>query len=152
LIEFVFHHEKFCLFLFVFLHALYVIPIVIFKFKNNYEDTVARGRILPTIKESFQMLGTFGLFVFALTIFRSADMSQAVQYLGEIFSISLFSYPQVLPFELLVLLLVFMSMESVGREQYFAIETFYLKWPRLLRWTFHYAVVISIFYFHGKDQ
>lgn len=52
-----------------------------FKVKNRYEDTVAHGRMLPSIKELFQMLGTFGLFVFALTIFRSSDLSQAYQYL-----------------------------------------------------------------------
>jgi alginate O-acetyltransferase complex protein AlgI len=135
-----------------FLHALYVMPTVIFKVKNRYEDTVAHGRMLPNIKEIFQMLGTFGLFVFALTLFRSSNLSHAYQYISEIFSKSLFAYPQVLPSKLLLTILVFMTIEWIGREQEFAIETFHLKWPKPIRWAFYYSIVISIFYFYSSDQ
>jgi hypothetical protein len=98
------------------------------------------------------MLGTFGLFVFALTIFRSSNLSHAYQYISEIFSKSLFAYPQVLPSKLLLTILVFMTIEWIGREQEFAIETFHLKWPKPIRWAFYYSIVISIFYFYSSDQ
>ena len=52
----------------------------------------------------------------------------------------------------MTLILVFIIIEWIGREEQFAIAKFGIKLPKVLRWSFYYALVIAIFYYSGSDQ
>ncbi len=134
------------------LNALFIIPSIILKTNRNNMETVAQGRAFPMGKEFFQMSVTFTLVVFAWIFFRAKNMSHAISYISDIFSKSLFTNPTIRPYYLILLLIVFMLVEWVGREQQYAIEKLGLKWKKPLRYVMYYAIIIAIFWFGGKEQ
>ena len=134
------------------LNALFIMPSIIMKTNRNNLEIVAKGKLLPSIKELFQILVTFGLTVFAWIFFRAENVTHAINYISKIFSSSLFTTPSIKPNLLFFLLLSFFIIEWFGREQQYALEKFHLKLPRIARWTFYYILVFSIFYFTGSEQ
>ncbi len=139
-----------------FLNALYIMPSIIFKTNRIHLDIVAKGKYFPTIKEFFSMALTFGLTLFAWIFFRANDVNHAFSYISEILSVSLFSFPdfpgvkKVWP--LVILIVLFLMVEWIGREQQYAIARVGSGWKRPLRWAFYYSIVIIIFLFAGKEQ
>ena len=51
-----------------------------------------------------------------------------------------------------ILVIVFVIIEWLGREQQYAIQYLGTKWKRPLRYAIYYALIIGIFWFGGKDQ
>ena len=99
------------------------------------------------------MVLTFGLTVFAWIFFRAESLGQAVVYVQGIFTRSLFSVPDMqLAKRLMGLLVIFIVIEWLGREEQYAIAKLGLRWPRLARVTFYYAIVFCLFYFSTVGQ
>ena len=139
-----------------FLNALFIMPSIIFNTNRTNLDIVAQGKSLPTLKELGSIIITFSLTVLAWIFFRSATIDQAVHYIARIFSKSLFSIPTIKvdmydkPIFLLVVLFVF--IEWLGREQQYAIANLFSKKHRFYRWAFYYLIIIIIFIFAGSNQ
>lgn len=131
------------------LNALYIMPSIILSTNRNNIDIVARGRLLPTLKESGQIILTFSLTVFAWIFFRAESLPKAFEYISGIFTSSLFEMPQVFPVKVLFLVMVFLLVEWLGRQQNYAIEKIGINWPVPLRWAWYYVLIISI-YFWGN--
>ena len=138
------------------LNAIYILPSIIFNTNRNNLDIVAKGKMLPTLKELFAILTTFGLTVLAWIFFRANNVSHAFKYIAEIFSPSLFTVPS---FEgdkkslvTTILLGLFILIEWQGREGKYAIEKLGISWAKPVRWGFYYSVVILIFLFTGENQ
>jgi D-alanyl-lipoteichoic acid acyltransferase DltB (MBOAT superfamily) len=143
------------------LNALFITPSILMKTNRNNLETVAQGNLLPTPKEFFQMLLTFGLAVFAWIFFRADSIGHAISYISNMFSPSLFSMPYIIedgtgvrlvPKLLLILIALFIAIEWLGREQQYAIQNLGLRWKRPLRHAMYYAIIIAIFWFGGKEQ
>jgi len=134
------------------LNALYIMPSIIFNTNRNHLDIVAQGRYFPTFREVIAMVVTFSLTVFAWIFFRAKDVTHAFSYIGQIFSGSLFTVPQVLPTLLLVLILIFLIIEWLGREQQYAIAHLGITWNKPARWAFYFLVINAILLFQGKEQ
>ncbi len=139
-----------------FLNALYIMPSIVFNTNRNNLDIVARGKYLPTIREFFAILLTFSLTVFAWIFFRAANVTHAISYISKIFSSSLLTVPdfpgigQAVP--IVFLTSIFLFVEWLGREQQYAIAHLGIKWYKPLRWSMYYGIIISIFWFGGKEQ
>ncbi|HTO16761.1 MAG TPA: MBOAT family O-acyltransferase [Edaphocola sp.] len=139
-----------------FLNALYIMPSIIFNTHRNNLDIVAKGKYLPTIREFFAIGITFCLTVFAWIFFRAANVTHALSYISEIFSSSLFTIPyfsgigKAVP--IILLTIIFLIVEWLGREQQYAIAHFGKKWYRPLRWSMYYSIILAIFHFAGKEQ
>jgi len=121
------------------LNALYFLPLLIFNKNRQHLDIVAKGKNLPTFKEFFQILITFGLTVFAWIFFRAENIGHAFNYISEIFSTSLISMPGFKNPITIFLVFIFIIIEWIGREQEFALEKFALNWNKYLRWFFYYV-------------
>ncbi len=142
------------------LNALYFIPLLLAKKNRTHLDTIAQGRIFPRLGELRNMLFTFGLTVVAWIFFRAENVAHAMDYLGGLFSTSLFTIPAgadflgtaLHPFTLFALLGFFFFVEWVGREHQHALSTLGLRWKRPLRIGFYYALVVAIFALGGKEQ
>ena len=134
------------------LNALFIMPSIIMKTNRNNLETVAQGKLFPTTKELVQMSITFVLAVFAWIFFRAESMTHATSYVSGIFSKSLFSIPAIRPYYLVILLVIFMLIEWVGREEQYAIGKLGLKWKSPFRYALYYAIIIAIFWFAGKEQ
>jgi D-alanyl-lipoteichoic acid acyltransferase DltB (MBOAT superfamily) len=76
-------------------HALLFLPLILLGKNRKYTNTVAEGRILPTLKETGQMILTFFLAVIGWIIFRAESIGQAWEYVCGVFSKSLLSKPEL---------------------------------------------------------
>jgi D-alanyl-lipoteichoic acid acyltransferase DltB (MBOAT superfamily) len=139
-----------------FLNALYIMPSIVFNTNRTHLDIVAKGRYLPTVKEFLSIGLTFSLTVFAWIFFRAANVTHALSYISEIFSISLFTIPHFpgigLAPPIILITILFLIVEWLGREQQYAIAHVGLRWKRHLRYALYYTIIIAIYWFGGKEQ
>ncbi len=133
------------------LHALYIMPSIIFNTNRVNLNSVAQGRFLPNIKELFQIIITFSLTVFAWIFFRAKDLSEAMSYISRIFSKTILKHPEFDKDDglniVLFLLLISILIEWIGREQQYAMAQFGVKWPKTIRWGFYFGLTLVIYYF-----
>ncbi len=135
-----------------FLNALYFLPLLLTKQNRSYLNTVAENRVLPSFKELFSMGVTFIITVFAWIFFRAESITHALQYIKNIFSKALWELPEIRPTNLLIIIILFMSIEWLGRAQKYAIETLLLKQSKGIRWAFYMLIIASVFIFSKQEQ
>ncbi|MCG7856540.1 MBOAT family protein [Flavihumibacter sediminis] len=133
------------------LNALFIMPSILFKTNRNNLDTVAQGKLIPSGREFLSMVLTFALTVFAWIFFRAENLTEALSYIAGIFSTTLFTVPEIWPVSLLILLMIFLIIEWIGRENQFAIADMGLHWPRPVRWATYYVFGTLIFYFAASQ-
>lgn len=138
------------------LNAIFIIPSVFKKQRQDYSVIAANERKLPTLNEFVSIIITFSITVLAWIFFRADNINHAFSYLTGIFTASLFTVPQFImmikALTTIILILVCIIIEWHGRRDQYAIENLGLKWGRPLRISFYYAIIISIFYFGGSQQ
>ncbi|MDR2840323.1 MAG: MBOAT family protein [Paludibacter sp.] len=76
-------------------HAVLFLPLILLNKNRKYTNSVAEGKLLPSVKEFSQMALTFLLVAIGWIIFRADTISDALKYIGKIFSTSLFSLPHI---------------------------------------------------------
>lgn len=104
------------------LNALYFLPLMLMNKNRQNLQIVAQGKFLPTVKEFFSMLLTFGLTLLAWVFFRSPSISDSIQYIGIIFSKSFFNLPSIDSMYFLIVIMIFMLVEWTNREKKHALE------------------------------
>lgn len=62
-------------------HAVLFLPLILMGKNRKYTNIVAEGRLLPTLKETGQMLLTFMLVVVGWIVFRAENISDAWHYI-----------------------------------------------------------------------
>jgi D-alanyl-lipoteichoic acid acyltransferase DltB (MBOAT superfamily) len=143
------------------LNALYIMPSIIFNTNRNNLEIVAKGKLLPTIKELLLMSTTFSLTTLAWIFFRATDLSHAFSYIQrlvtglvhrsyyiETMNFLYYNTKPAIPF----LIIIFFLIEWLGRERQYAIEHLGLLKLKSIRWIFYYALIAAICYFSGKEQ
>jgi len=130
------------------LHALFFLPLLLFQKNRKNLAVVAENSFLPSVKEALAIALTFSLTVLAWIFFRSETIGQTMDILGSIFSGSIIEKPSVLPIKVIIYIVIFMSIEWLGRRKKFAIEDLsFLNRP--LRWLFYLGLLVTI-YFLGR--
>ncbi len=110
-----------------FLHALYIMPSIIFNSNRNNIYIVAAGKKWPNVKEFLAIISTFLLAAFAWIFFRADNLDVAINYIIRIFTLSHHLIDLKVKGNLLFLILIFIVIEWKGREEQFAIATTGLK-------------------------
>ncbi|MBN1820988.1 MAG: MBOAT family protein [Bacteroidales bacterium] len=138
------------------LNAFYFLPLLLTHKNRKNLEIVAQGRNLPSLKEFGFMCVTFAITVFAWIFFRAENLGHAIDYISEIFSMSLFSVPQFngkrKALTTLILIGIFLLIEWKGREEQYALAHIGLKWKRPLRYAMYYSIIFIIFWFGGEEQ
>lgn len=138
------------------LNALYFLPLLLLNKNRVNTDVVAKGKCLPSVKELFNMCYTFSLTILAWIFFRAENMAHAWSYLSEIFSPSLFSFPdfQGMDKALITIILVscFILIEWQGREEQFALTRLGINWKKQFRYAVYYSIVLAIIYFGNFEE
>lgn len=142
------------------LNALFFLPILLTNSHRKNLNTVAQDKLLPSLKELFQMLLTFGLTVIGWIFFRAENVDHAVSYLSGIFSFTLFYLPNfertsnLFVLQTTFLILLFLLIEWKGRERKFAIEVnpFEQLNRRAFRWLFYLLIGLIIFIFGNFNK
>lgn len=77
-----------------FIHACGFLPLLLLnRNRTHITDVVAQNRVLPTIKELWQMSTTFAFVTFAWIFFRADGMTHAMGYINQI-GVSLMEQPK----------------------------------------------------------
>jgi len=134
-----------------FIHACGFLPLLLLnRNRKHISEVVAPSRRLPTIKETLQMISTFGFVTLAWVFFRANNLSSAGGYLKQIF-ISAINYP-----------LQFVKMPQGLSAFLFIIPLVIIDWnfrfnERELRFknsfyknTFYIILGLLVFFFFGK--
>lgn len=129
------------------LNALYFLPLMLRNKNRSYIAVIGANKTFPPLREIIGVFITFGLTVIAWVFFRAETVGHAISYLEKIFSKSLLVIPEFRPRNLIILILLFMIIEWLGRKKEFAIS--YPKLPKVVQWTFYYVIVLLI-YFYGR--
>ncbi len=131
------------------LNALYFLPLMLVHRNRQHTNQVAETTLLPKFREFLQMLLTFALTTFAWVFFRAESLSHALGYIHVMFSKTLFTAPETMPWEQLVMIGLVLVLEWIQRKKQHALE-FYPTRSKLkvLRWSL-YATLLLMIYFLG---
>lgn len=123
------------------LNALYFMPLLIMNRNRQNIEVAAQGKFLPSFKECIQILFTFLITCIAWIFFRAESVTQAIHYIGRIFSRELLSIPHPLPIKVLALIGFMLIVEWINRERFHGLEIKrFSPWVRRI----FYLVVIYI--------
>lgn len=133
------------------LNALYFLPLLLAKKNRVNTDLVAQGKYLPSIKEFGQMSFTFFITLIAWVFFRADSVTHAFSYLKNMFTPSIFSKPNILPYTVLLFVVLFIITEWLGRQGEYAIQHID-SINRPLRWSIYIILIILMFLYTGEEQ
>lgn len=135
------------------LNALYFLPLLLRKKNRVYLGPIATKYSFPSFKEGINMLITFILTVLAWVFFRAESIEHAATYLSGIFSGTLFDKPELLPWEIIILIVLFMSVEWFGRNGLYALDGLNKTNSSVLKITVSFIVIIvTILYMSNTEQ
>lgn len=126
------------------LNALLVLPSVFFDSNKTSSSIVASGKFFPSMVDVIRISMTFITVIFLWIFFRANTIKDAILYITSIFTSSLFKIPEIRPFFIFVLLLFFMLIEWLGRENKYGIEKIGYKKSRVYRWSFYFFIIFLI--------
>ena len=138
------------------LNALYFLPVFLLQRNRQNMEIVAMDRLFPRISEIAQIIVTFFLTTLAWIFFRAESVTQAFEIVSEIFSMTLFSIPDILLEpqleKTLHFILGMIVLEWLGRKHQYALEHLALSWYRPARWSLYLFIAILIALNTGKEQ
>ena len=137
-----------------FLNALFIMPSILLKTNRNNLEIVAFNKLMPSFREVISIIITFILTVFAWIFFRAESLTHAFSYISGIFSKSLLTFPDLNKAALATLILIafLLLIEWFGKEQQYALQTFWHKKPRILRWLFYAFIMLLIGLFMQTEE
>ncbi len=130
-------------------HAILFLPLILMGKNRKYRDTVAEGRLLPSLKEFGQMLLTFFLATVGWIIFKADSIGQAWNYMKGICSTSLFSSPDasgVTGFTAAIFIMLLVEWLQRDKEHGFDLSGIKVG---LVRYAAYLAVLFMTFAFGG---
>jgi D-alanyl-lipoteichoic acid acyltransferase DltB (MBOAT superfamily) len=137
------------------LNALFFLPLLLSDRNRSNLDVVAHDRLLPKGKEFFQLISTFLLTSLAWIFFRAESVSHAAGYLKGFFiqpwSIPAFKGVEMLP-ALAVLLVLFFSIEWIGRRHDHPLKEWQTIRQRSVRWGLYILLVFLIGLFMPAEE
>lgn len=131
-------------------HALLFLPLLFGKKNRKNLNSVASGKLFPSLKELIQMSITFMLALFGWIIFRAENIEQALSYFKGIFNSSLLTFPTegfttgtfIIPF-----VLIFILIEWLQREKNHGLEisNIHNRWIRYVIYsTISFVILIFV--------
>ncbi|MFC0876138.1 MBOAT family O-acyltransferase [Saccharicrinis sp. FJH2] len=136
------------------LNAIFFLPLLLFKQNRKHLDMPGKHTLLPLPGEFFSMLLTFTLTTLAWIFFRAESMSMAFDYINKIFSISLFTMPE-LQKKTLFFLLFLLGIEWLQRSKQHGLQLDTISTVfkyRTIRWLTYYTLVFAIIIFGAERQ
>ena len=134
-------------------HAALFLPTVLMGRKSQ-SDIVAKGRILPSLKEMGQMFFTFCLVLFGWILFRSESISDFVQYCEEMCQMGtlracyrLFIQSDIWPKMVFIIIMLVVEWLQRDKEHGLVLD----KMKPWLRWVICFIIVLMISCFTDNE-
>ncbi len=133
-------------------HALLFLPLILLGKNRKYRNTVAEGRILPSLKEFGQMVLTFVLVTVGWIIFRSETIGDAWQYVCRVFDDGLISAPflYIGTKKALLFCAVMLLSEWFSRNKEHTLS--FIQCPPWIRYATCYLLVLAILEYSPSSQ
>jgi len=140
-----------------FLNAIYFIPLILSSRNRQHLDIVAKGRMLPNVKEFFQIGTTFLLTLFAWIFFRSETISGAFEYIKIMLIDNLIIHPGQILFLIRDVVFIpvcwfiafLLIIEWTHREKEFAFQV--AEYRPVVRRVL-YSIVFGFIFFAGSIE
>jgi D-alanyl-lipoteichoic acid acyltransferase DltB (MBOAT superfamily) len=134
-------------------HALLFLPLILLGKNRKNTNTVAEGRLLPSVKEFGQMILTFGLVVIGWVFFRAETITQAFDYIVHMFDASMLSMPLLfkkkeLILPIIVSLVVLLGFEWKNRTAQYGLQLAHV--PVIIRWFIYVVLCLCMLRFQGE--
>lgn len=134
------------------LNAIYFLPLLLAnKNRSNLQFASDKGLKASLINIS-KILITFFLTTIAWVFFRSPTLGSAFDYVYRLFFKGLMHKPTVFPYEIVILVLVFIGFEWNGKNDDFAIARIGERKPAIIKYSVYYAIIILLFMYAGRNQ
>ena len=139
------------------IESIYFLPLFLFKRNRHNIEIVAKGNLLPSLTDLFNMLITFGLTTLAWVFFRADNLNHSISYLSTIFSRSIFEIPSFgfssfYVLQIVILIVFLFVIEWLGRENNHGLAKFGFRWKRICRLAFYFGITFLIAMYIGKEQ
>jgi alginate O-acetyltransferase complex protein AlgI len=134
------------------LNAIYFLPLLLTGRNRNNLEIVAKGKIFPSLIDFFNISLTFTLTVIAWIFFRSKDLSSAFSYVRNMITLKDITRLEIFPKQLILMVLIFLIIEWMGRERDYALAGLGIKWPRIAKWSFYYMLIFAVIYYSGREE
>ena len=135
-------------------HALLFMPLLLLQRNRKNTNSVAEGRMLPNLKEVFQMGTTFLLVVIGWIFFRAYTIHQALHYFGGMLKLgTLKASYKILDYKEFWFILILVIVEWIQREKKHGLEfsTNHMMQP-VFRWSIYFVLLIMIYWNRGESQ
>jgi D-alanyl-lipoteichoic acid acyltransferase DltB (MBOAT superfamily) len=134
------------------LNAIYFLPLLVTNKNRHNLEVVALNRSIPSGKEIINIFLTFLLVCFAWIFFRAESVSQALQYIKNIFSNTLFSLPNPFPFKILCFIILMIFIEWINRQNFHGLEiSNYNRWVRRIIYLIIIFIILRYANFGSKE-
>lgn len=126
----------------------------IFRLNKKYSTTIAKGRLLYSLKEILCMVTTFILVILGWIIFRSDTVEQAMSIMRAILFHPFYNSALVQPRIALSSILIVIAVEWLQREKEHALRIDNIPFfnRRFVRWAAYYTIIAMILWFNGSSQ
>jgi D-alanyl-lipoteichoic acid acyltransferase DltB (MBOAT superfamily) len=133
-------------------HGLLFLPLLLFDKNRKNLGPVGAGRLLPSIREVFQISVTFALVTIGWIIFRSENISMAGKFLKGMANKSLFSVPLHSAYHtLMFFILIMLGIEWVDRNSDHPLAGFRSGFL-VLRWAMYFFLLVLCLANYKQDQ
>jgi len=133
------------------LNAIYFLPLLLTGRNRLHIDTVARGKMIPSLTDALRIATTFGLTCIAWVFFRAESVQQGIQYLARAATAGIGSWPKWSHPDLQPMLILLLVIEWTSRNDQHGLERFATSWPRFARWLFYVMLGACMGLFHRPD-
>ena len=133
-----------------FINACYFLPLMLLKVNRRNTNTVAEGRLFPSVRELFSMGITFAITLLAWVFFRAENISQAVFIIQKIFSPDIFQVPDALSLSYITILhfsliILFVFIEWINRNEKFGLAR--MPSTIIMRRSIYIMLILFILFF-----
>jgi alginate O-acetyltransferase complex protein AlgI len=125
------------------LNAIYFLPLLLTDKNRNNLEIVAMGKMFPSAGDTLRIASTFALTVFAWIFFRAKNVTEAISYISQIFSKSLFHKPQFIPYSTFLFIAILVVVEWFQRSRKHGLEIDGIR-SLPIRWLIYIAIIIMI--------
>lgn len=133
------------------INALYFLPLLLTKRNRKNIEIAGNNNNIPSLRELIGIVTTFSLTVFAWIFFRAQNLSHAFEYIEKIATglfvkeslVDTYILTMFKAKYLIILLIIFILVEWIGRKQEFAIQSIFMPY-RKLRWIMYASIVFLI--------
>ena len=128
-----------------FLHGLYFLPMTLKKRHPRFIGTPGKGRVMPSVKESWAITKTFFITSIAWVFFMGDSFSQAFGIIARVVTnpFSGLEYSKYLP--MLFACIFLLILEWFQREKEFFLQI--AHFPLIARWGIYYVAILVIIVF-----